>query len=141
PARYWTSTGRGSRQPGAQPEAKPMPGLGRVGGRDRRRLFSGAQHLPPHIRRGPPWTDFGPVPNPSTRTVTNLLHDWVSNQRHLGPLLNRTNQPTRKEHRTMRTGTYRLANGEHAAVKVTDTSVIITRADGTVQVLPKAAVR
>src|SRR5690606_42073877 len=78
-ARYWTSTGRGSRQPGAQrPEAKPMPGLGRVGGRGRRRLFSGAQHLPPHIRRGPPWTDLGPVPNPTTRTVTNLLHDWVS---------------------------------------------------------------
>ena len=41
----------------------------------------------------------------------------------------------------MRNGTYRLANGELAAVKVTDTSVIITRADGTVQVLPKAAVR
>lgn len=41
----------------------------------------------------------------------------------------------------MRNGTYRLPNGEHATVKVTDRSIIITRADGTVQVLPKAAVR
>src|SRR5690606_26892546 len=79
PARYWTSTGRGSRQPGAQPEAKPMPGLGRVGGRGRRRLFSGAQHLPPSYKKGAALDRFGPVPTPTTRTVTNLLYGGVSN--------------------------------------------------------------
>ena len=41
----------------------------------------------------------------------------------------------------MRTGTYRLANGEHATVKITDRSVIITRADGTVTVVKREAQR
>src|SRR5690606_37066104 len=77
---------------GGQTYARPGPG-GRAGPPP---LVLGRAASSPSYKKGAALDRFGPVPTPTTRTVTNLLHDWVSNQRHLGPLLNRrTNRPRR----------------------------------------------